>query len=359
MDLMARLLNEKRYTLRGLPFLVIALLLGTTACKDNSFRGATTRETPNTDESIQQNPPTNTGSSEQERASPVPEASATSVISEIQSAKVVKEEGTRQSFIDALIAAGIAAGSQIGQSEASEPQQPVKKPPQCVSSSSSSGSRALDVVFNIDVSTSMNPYIDVVRENVIAFSEALSGMGTDARIGAVGFVNAPLQSIDLTSSSAFRSAFSGWRTIENGNFDMQEGGQSSLEHALWMLSASEVGARAGAAKVIIHISDAVAFAGENHEDFSVTQLSAAFRAARNQFGSLLFFDSVPSSAGETGSPAAKKRLSFSPRMQMTDLRTQSQNLGGGPLQFPFSASAMTLELPQGIQSGISGLPTCN
>jgi Mg-chelatase subunit ChlD len=350
-------LNKNLYTAAALPVLVTALFLSTTACKDNSFRGVTTRETP---EKEQQNPPSgSSGSAEQAGSSTAPETTASSVISEVQSAKVVKEENSRQSFIEALIAAGLAAGSQIGQSDSSNPQQPTKKQQQCVTSSSSSGSRALDVVFNIDVSTSMNPYIDVVRENVIAFSEALSGMGADARIGAVGFVNAPLQSIDLTKSNAFRSAFSGWRTIENGNSDMQEGGQSSLEHALWMLSAPEVGARAGAAKVIIHISDAVAFAGENHEDFSVTQLSAAFRTARSQFGSLLFFDSVPSSAGETGSPAAKKRLSFSPRMQMNDLRTQSQNLGGSPLQFPFSASAMTLELPQGIQSGISGLPSCN
>jgi hypothetical protein len=287
-------------------------------------------------------------------------------IQTVQPPPTASAQPAQKSFFDGLLEAGLAAGSlfsSLGQTTTTTTK-PATTPPtstqaqQCPRSSSAAAPRAVDVVFNIDVSTSMNPYIQIVKENVIAFASALERQGLNARVAAVGFVDEPLQSIDFAHSSAFQSILSGWRTIENGNFDTQEGGQSSLGHALWMLSAPEVGARAGAAKVIIHISDALAFAGENHNDFSVTQLSATFRAARSQFGSLLFFDSVPTTPGETGPWVTRKQVSLSPRMQMNDLRQQSQNLGGSPLQFPFSASAMTLDLPQGIQSGLALLQGC-
>jgi hypothetical protein len=277
---------------------------------------------------------------------------------------IASEQPRQSSFLDGLLAAGLAAGSLLsgaGQSSTPQPSTQVTSTPvkQCSSGSATAAPRAVDVVFNIDVSTSMNPYIQVVKENVIAFAAALERQGHNARVAAVGFVDEPLQSIDFAPSSAFQSILSGWRTIENGNFDTQEGGQSSLEHALWMLSAPEVGARPGAAKVIIHISDALAFAGENHDDFSVTQLSSTFRAARSQFGSLLFFDAVPTSAGETGPWATRKRVSLTPRMQMNDLRQQTQNLAGGPLPFPFAASSMTVDLPMGIQTSLAQLQGCN
>lgn len=344
-------------TVRTLPWLVLALLIGVFGCKNGSFRGANSGVTP--EEQPQGGPSSSATTPGPQGSAPAQGTeTASNVIAEVQSKKVEREEPRRDSFIEALIAAGLTVGSQLFESHQSAQPQSSQQPQQCGSGAAAGSNRALDVVFSIDVSTSMNPYIQVVKENVKSFAGALELEGINARVAAVGFVNAPLQTIDFTNSSAFQTTISGWRTIENGNIDMQEGGQSSLEHALWMLSAAEVGARPGVAKAIIHISDAVAFAGENHEDFSVTKLAAAFRAARNQFGSLLFFDSVPTSFGESGPNLSRKRLSFSPRMQMNDLRQQSQNLGGGPIPFPFLASTMTIDLPQGIQSGLAGLPSC-
>jgi hypothetical protein len=299
-----------------------------------------------------------------EPATPAPAIAQTAPQTAPPPPSIASQQPRQNSFLDGLLAAGLAAGSLLagsGQSTTPQPSTQVTSTPvkQCSSGSPTAAPRAVDVVFNIDVSTSMNPYIQVVKENVIAFAAALERQGHNARVAAVGFVDEPLQSIDFAPSSAFQSILSGWRTIENGNFDTQEGGQSSLEHALWMLSAPEVGARPGAAKVIIHISDALAFAGENHDDFSVAQLSAAFRAARSQFGSLLFFDAVPTSAGETGPWATRKRVSLTPRMQMNDLRQQTQNLAGGPLSFPFAASSMTIDLPMGIQTSLAQLHGCN
>lgn len=245
----------------------------------------------------------------------------------------------RESFLDAILASIVAEGT-----KESTPKPPTQ--PRCTTETTSQ-KQLLDIVFNIDVSTSMNPVIDAVKANVSQFAQALALQSRDVRIASVGFVDQPVLSIGFTDPDTFRTKVAKWNTLDLGNRSFQEGGQESLEHALWMFG--EYG-RPGASYVLVHISDAIIFAPGDQTDFSTENLGLLFGKLKNQFHELAFFDSVPSSPGRVGPNQA---IELSPRDQITSLRSHAGGLLGESLAFPFNADSLTTELPNLINKTIT------
>jgi hypothetical protein len=332
------------------PFAALALLAASSwgllsACNQTGFKTSAAKSNPDRTPSDQTTGP----SLDQAQNRPVTQDIGGGVVSQ----NTPEQSDSRNDYINNLLDLAATLMSKQGTNTntanplADEPQSSQR--PTC--SDSTTSQRPVDIVFSIDVSSSMDPYIAVVRDNVIAFVAALGQQGLDARVGAVGFVNAPAVSIEPTDVVDFQRVIATWRTInDRSNKEMQEGGQLGMEHALFLLSS---GGRQGAHKVVLHISDALAFAGNDPFDFSTDRLASVFRAAASQFGSLQLFDSVPAAKGTTGDPMRQLQTVFSPQDQLRDLRSQAGISAGRSLPFPFAASALTLELPQDIGQQIA------
>lgn len=335
----ARRQTRRRFGLGLAPALALlgasAILM---ACNASRFRS--TKEAP-----------ASRGGETQPKGSPLgPHATPTDVGGGVLSQRPSEDE--RTAFFAELLA-GLSRGL-LGQTTGttrpgeSDPQTAPRDTAACTNRSDAG--RPVDIVFNIDVSSSMNPYIAVIKNNVDRFVSTLGQKDADARVGAVGFVNRVEFSLEPTAIEHFRTTFGTWRTMDYGgdglqNSDMQEAGQAGLEQSLFLLGAR---GRPNALKVLIHISDALAFAGTSRSDFSTSRLGEAMKATHLRYGPLLFFDSVPSTPGETGDPMRKVLTSFSPQSQMNGLRLESGGLEGSSLGFPFRAEAMTGEIPDSI-----------
>lgn len=214
--------------------------------------------------------------------------------------------------------------------------------------------KPMDLVFNIDVSTSMGASLETVKRNAQEFARKLSAKGIDVRFAAVGYVDKPETVIGFTTGDSFATQIASWTLIDAGNQDLQEAGQAGLEYALWLLSQG----RNGASKAIVHVSDAVSFAKEDHSDLSVSALGSLFRNAKSSLGNILFYNSTLAVNGATGYPIGRQALPYSPRDQMENFRTAAGGLPGRALSFPFSAYTLTEELPIEIGTAIEQKVVC-
>lgn len=214
--------------------------------------------------------------------------------------------------------------------------------------------KPIDLVFNIDVSTSMGDSLATVKHNAQTFAQRLSANGIDVRFAAVGYVDKPETFIGFTTSDSFAKQIAGWTLIDAGNQDLQEAGQAGLEYALWLLTQG----RPGASKAIVHVSDAVSFAKENHSDLSVSALGSLFRSSLSSLGKILFYNSTPAVNGAIGYPIGQHILPYSPQDQMEDFRSAAGGLPGRALPFPFSAHTLTEELPIEIETAIEQKVVC-
>jgi hypothetical protein len=326
---------------RRRPTLLAALFMAATltvACQPSGFRGTSKKTVP----------PDGTPS-ESDNPNALDATRGDGVIDEAES-------NSTNAFLQALLAAaGQLANSGAGSSpwgSVSSPSNSLQpRPASEVCKQELQQGQPIDIVFNLDVSTSMRETIATIKQNIRSFAESLGAQGIDARVGAVGYVDKPEVSIVPTDVSAFSARLATWTVMgDPANRDIQEGGQSGLGQSLYLLA--ELG-RANALKAIIHISDAVSFAGTNPQDFTVDTMGTYLRAASAQMGSLLFFTSLPSSLATVGNQTPAPTLNFSPRQQMEDLRSAAGNLYGEALPFPFSASVMTSRLPSSLASQIS------
>lgn len=214
--------------------------------------------------------------------------------------------------------------------------------------------KPMDLVFNIDVSTSMSTSLETVKLNAQEFATQLSERGIDVRFAAVGYVDHVETVIPFSTSSSFAAQIAGWGLIDGNNRDIQEAGQAGLEHALYFLTLG----RPGASKAIVHISDAVSFAKEDHDNLSVTDLASLFRNAQNTLGNIMFYNSTPTTYGTTGFPIGRQTLPYSPRDQMEELRSIAGGLAGQSLPFPFSAQTLTSDLPIEIETAFEQKVVC-
>jgi hypothetical protein len=202
--------------------------------------------------------------------------------------------------------------------------------------------RPLDLVFVLDVTKSMQPSIDTVKENIVEFTQLIGTKGWDVRYAAVAFRDPPgstpghfndpnyelLYSTQFMTGDGIRAEISSGANqwVANDLSDNQEGGQAGLQRALDLLSS---GRRADSEAAILYVSDAPAFKDKDHWNFTVNDLAArmATQAKLRFFHSTLAVDhykyvDLPSEGPWVGSTNYKIA-----KNQMEDLRRLSSKEG--------------------------------
>lgn len=111
----------------------------------------------------------------------------------------------------------------------------------------------VEVVFLMDVTSSMQPYIEGLKEKCLAFSEQIRRDGIDCRLGLIGFgdveINEPITVFEPSSKTAdFQEAVSRLELANGG--DPDESGVEAIERAM------ELKFRPHTRIVFIHITDA-------------------------------------------------------------------------------------------------------
>ena len=215
--------------------------------------------------------------------------------------------------------------------------------------------RPIDIVFSLDISTSMAPVSAAVLNSISDFSNSLKNKNLDALLGGVAFVDNVEATLVPTDPENFRNTVAAWynysspvypanlKLAHSRNSTLQEGGQAGIEQSLALLDSH---GRAGAIKMIFHISDVVSFAGSNLWDFSTTKLGLSIQGALKHPSELLFYTSVPSRQVELD------RVKTVARTQMEELRRNAGNLPGSELDFPPTGSTLTNSLPESISNHV-------
>jgi pimeloyl-ACP methyl ester carboxylesterase len=130
------------------------------------------------------------------------------------------------------------------------------------------GVRWADIVFVLDVSTSMGGEISAVRTNMIRFINAVFGSGIDYRVGFVVYANDNYvyNGGNLYSSQAEITTVVNNITLDEhgvgvGNTKIPEDGFDALQ------AASLMNFRAGAQRIVIMITDAPSHYANDHIDY--------------------------------------------------------------------------------------------
>ena len=150
------------------------------------------------------------------------------------------------------------------------------------SSSLVSKKRPVDFVFVLDVTKSMQPNISAVKDNIVAFATRLGEKGWDGRFAAVAYRDPPgstpgyigdpayelLYSTSFMSDAALAVELSSGKAewVADDLSDNQEGGQAAISKGLDILSAQR---RVGADAVMLFVTDAPSFAGNDHWNFFI------------------------------------------------------------------------------------------
>jgi hypothetical protein len=113
---------------------------------------------------------------------------------------------------------------------------------------------ALDLVFVLDVTSSMGAALDALRDNLLALAVALGKSGLDARFGAVGFGDSvPLESVaplPLTEDlQTFGEVLQTWQVVNGG--DAPESGLDALAYSHGAMTW-----RPGAQRALVLVTDA-------------------------------------------------------------------------------------------------------
>lgn len=114
-------------------------------------------------------------------------------------------------------------------------------------------SNAVDIVFLMDSTRSMTPFIDTLKQNCIDFAEIVRREGHDCRLGLVGFgdvdLNEPIEVFPPTADlGEFRQRIGGLEVTGGG--DNPESSVEALQRAL------TIPFRDGARVCMVHITDA-------------------------------------------------------------------------------------------------------
>jgi hypothetical protein len=148
------------------------------------------------------------------------------------------------------------------------------------------GSSAVDIVFVLDTTFSMDGEIAGVRNSVVAFAESLSGTLARVRFGGVSFGDEVRGTFSLNADvSAFQSWVSNLQSF---------GGNDTPENPLdAVLAGNNLGWSAGAQRLFVIITDAPA-----HEQDEFT--SASFESVKTALGTSAVVHTVsPGGAGRS------------------------------------------------------------
>jgi hypothetical protein len=239
-----------------------------------------------------------------------------------------------------------------------------------------SSKRPVDVVFVLDVTKSMQLNIDAVKNNVVEFAKRIGTKGWDARFVGVAYRDPPGSTpghigdpnYELLYSTAFMndaqlaaeisSGKSQW--IANDKSDNQEGGQAAISKAIDILNS---GRRAGADAVILFVTDAPSFAGNNHWDFTITALASKMAAVSNlkfYHSTLATFSGNPEAQTKYGNLPADSRWmgdkSFNIARNQVEALRRASGKSGSWLEFPLRQSTFIDTLPSQFETVINTLP---
>lgn len=205
-----------------------------------------------------------------------------------------------------------------------------------------------DIVIVLDVSSSMRGVIGTVRTHLQAFVDSLVRRNWDARFALITFDERIERTIGFTSGTDMAQKLAGVTFIEDpSNNDIQEAGQLGIHNALTLLAGDATlrRERAPADKIILYISDALAYAGTNHSDFSVTALSSRMASIRNSsLPGLKFYTSSPNALGLKGSPdpTFSQHSGINIRLQSSQIATEA-GVPHRALTFPFTQEVFLTE----------------
>src|SRR5262249_34579095 len=118
--------------------------------------------------------------------------------------------------------------------------------------------KPVSIYFVIDTTTSMDPVINTITENIVDFARYLESREFEPRYGGVAFKDEVDESkiLDLTDSpETFYNYVSGLQTGGGGR-DAQEGGLAAVSRAVSLLHNQET--RKNALEVVLYFSDSPA-----------------------------------------------------------------------------------------------------
>lgn len=193
----------------------------------------------------------------------------------------------------------------------------------------SSTKHPVDIVFAIDITGSMQPNIDAVKDNVVRFARELESRSWGARFAAVGFTDSVDSQFGFTDADSLSKAMRSWRPYPGAGGDEQEFSQGGIAKALDMLAedVSRTPGREKADKIVVMVTDNPGFNFQTGRkaDFSTNALEQKFQQAAMSLPRLKFYHSTPSSS----------RFGVSPQEQYN---TVINNTGvvGSHLNYPLS-----------------------
>ena len=193
--------------------------------------------------------------------------------------------------------------------------------------------KPLNIVIVLDRTESMDTTINEVKSGIEQFADGLEETGWDVNFAGIGFrdyINDFLIT-PFTNAPNLKSAMDSWKA--EGGQDYQEAGMQAIATAYELLKnhKRQNPLRKESVDVVIYASDGVAYAGQNHKDFSTNGLVAkTINELAGELPKLRFFYSVPDNLD----PLKEYGLNApTPKKQMEDFISNSK-VPGKAISFP-------------------------
>lgn len=200
----------------------------------------------------------------------------------------------------------------------------------------SSSKYPADIVFVIDITGSMQPNINAIKDNVVRFARELENRSWDARFAAVGFRDSIEGEVQFTDAEQLRTKINDWSADKGG--DAQEFSQGGIVKALDMLleDLSDNPNRAKADKIILMVTDNPGFeyVSRNKNSFSTDNLEQRIQQSSMSLTRLKFYHSTPTSE-QFRSTRSFVRPNREPREQYNNL-IKNTGVIGAALEYPLS-----------------------
>lgn len=217
----------------------------------------------------------------------------------------------------------------------------------------------IDFYFVIDMTGSMQPVLDTIRNNILEFATIVSKQSSSARFGAVGFrspgderlpdIKPPThykQAITLTDVNSFRNQLMNWR-VQGGS--QLEAGQAGIFTALDLMQkeAQSNPSRKTVSKTIFYVTDQLGILDwflPHRTD--TNDLKNKINEAKGSLPNLQFFYSatnVRSNTGHNNDP----RFAKTPAEQSAEILSHFGNRGKG-YPFPFTKDDFLNKLSKDI-----------
>lgn len=192
--------------------------------------------------------------------------------------------------------------------------------------------RPLNLIIVLDRTKSMEATINAVKSGIVEFADGLEADGWDVHFAAIGFRDYINDFIitPFTDAKSLKEAMDAWRA--EGGQDYQEAGMQAILTAYEVLKdyKREKPERKDSMDAILYASDGVAYAGQNPQDFSITELAArTIKELNGELPKLKFYYSVP----EVNPQEEYELAAPKPRQQMEDFVLESK-VPGKAFEFP-------------------------